>query len=161
VKLSVKAYVGVDEIEIIGPDRRVVVHPRKLFGGRSIDYRHYLPELAKKPQAVRQVAEELIRDLGPPFDALWSHLVDERGPKQAGRIFAHVLRSVVELGQAVTAERVQRALASGEPVLLALRPSEPLPPSVTVEALPSRLRVIDVASGRAADYDALLVGGAR
>lgn len=162
VKLSVKAYVGVDEVELVGPDGRVVVHPRKPFGGRSIDYRHYLPELAKKPQAVRQVAEELIRDMGAPFDALWKHLVDERGPKQAARIFAHVLRSVVELGQRTTAERVQRALASGEPVLLALRPSEPVPPSVTVDALPSRLRAIDVAAGRAADYDQLLiVGGAQ
>ena len=160
VKLSVKAYVGVDEIEIVGPDRRVVLHPRQPFGGRSIDYRHYIPELAKKPQAVRQVAEELIRDMGAPFDALWAHLVDERGPKQAGRIFAHVLRSVVELGQAVTAERVQRALASGDPVLLALRPSEPAP-SVRIETLPSRLQLIDVAAGCAADYDTLLVGSGR
>src|SRR5439155_19556721 len=105
-----------DEIEMVGPDGRVVVHPRVRGGCRSIDYRHYLPELAKKPQAVRQVAEELIRDLGPPFDALWRHLVDERGPKQAARIFAHVLRSVVDIGHVVTAERVRRSLLSGEPV---------------------------------------------
>ena len=159
VKLPVKAFVGVDEIEVVGPDGRVVVHPRQPFGGRSVDYRHYLPELAKKPQAVRQVAEELIRDLGAPYDALWRQLVDERGPKQAARTFAHVLKAVVELGDRVTAERVQRALASGEPVLLALRPSEPAPPSVAVDALPSRLREIDVAAGRAADYDRLLGGG--
>ena len=159
VKRPVKAFVGVDEVEIIGPDSRVVVHPRQPFGGRAVDYRHYLPELAKKPQAVRQVADELIRDLGPPFDALWRHLSDERGPKQAARTFAHVLRSVVELGQRVTAERVERALASGEPVLLALRPSEPAP-SMTIDVLPARLREIHVAVGRAADYDLLLGGGA-
>jgi transposase len=161
VKLAVKAYVGVDEIKLVGPDGRVVVHPRVPAGHRSVDYRHYLPELAKKPQAVRQVADELIRDLGAPYDQLWAHLVDESGPKQAGRIFAHVLQSVIEVGAAATAERVQHALASGEPVLLALRPSEPPPAPVTVEALPSRLRVIDVASGSAADYDLLLVGGGR
>ena len=107
VKLPVKAFVGVDEVEIVGPDGRVVVHPRQPFGGRSVDYRHYLPELAKKPQAVRQVADELIRDLGPPFDAPWRQLTDERGPKQAARTFAHVLRSVVEIGHVVTAERVR------------------------------------------------------
>lgn len=160
VKLPVKAFVGVDEVEIIGPDGRAVMHPRQPFGGRAVDYRHYLPELAKKPQAVRQVADELIRDLGAPFDALWRQLSDERGPKQAARTFAHVLRAVVDLGQRTIAERVARALASGEPVLLALRPSEPAPPSMTVETLPQRLRDIEVASGRAADYDHLL-GGAQ
>ncbi len=157
VRLPVKAFVGVDEIEIAGPDGRVVVHDRQPFGGRSVDYRHYLPELAKKPQAVRQVADELIHDLGAPFDALWHQLCDERGPKQASRIFAHVLRSVVDLGERLTAERVRRALESGEPLLLALRPSEPAP-SMALEALPVRLREIDVASGRAADYDRLLGG---
>jgi len=157
VRLPVKAFVGVDEIEIVGPDGRVVVHERQPFGRRSVDYRHYLPELAKKPQAVRQVADELVRDLGPPFDTLWRQLCDERGPKQAARIFAQVLRSVVELGERVTVERVQRALETGEPLLLALRPSEPAP-SMALEALPSRLREIDVACGRAADYDRLLGG---
>jgi transposase len=157
-QLGVKAFVGVDEVEVVGPDGRVVVHPRQPFGGRAVDYRHYLPELAKKPQAVRQVADELIRDLGPPFDALWRQLTDERGPKQAARTFAHVLRAVVELGERTTAERVRRALDSGEPVLLALRPSEPQP-SIATDALPSRLREITVAAGSAADYDQLLAGG--
>ena len=106
---------------------------------------------------MRQVADELIRDLGPPFDTLWRQLCDERGPKQASRIFAQVLRSVVELGERLTAERVRRALETGEPLLLALRPSEPAP-SMALEALPARLREIDVASGRAADYDRLLGG---
>jgi hypothetical protein len=45
-RLAVKANVGVDEIEVVGTDGRVVVHPRQPFGGRSIDYRHHLPELA-------------------------------------------------------------------------------------------------------------------
>jgi hypothetical protein len=107
---------------------------------------------------VRQVAEELIRDLGAPFDALWRHLTDERGPKQAARTFAHVLRAVVDLGQRTTAERVRRALDSGEPVLLALRPSEPQP-SIATDALPSRLRGITVTASSAADYDQLLGGG--
>jgi transposase len=156
-RLGVKAFVGVDEVELAGPDDRVVVHPRQPFGGRAVDYRHYLPELAKKPQAVRQVADELIRDLGAPFAALWRQLVDERGPKHAARTFAHVLRAVVELGERTTAERVRRALDSGEPVLLALRPSEPQP-SIAGDALPSRLREITVAAGCAADYDELLGG---
>ena len=157
-QLAVRAYLGVDEVEIVGPDGRVVVHPRQPFGGRAIDYRHYLPELAKKPQAVRQVADELIRDLGAPFDRLWRQLCDERGPKQAARLFAHVLRAVVDLGERATAERVARALDSGEPVLLALRPSEPAPSIVSADDLPARLRAVEVLAGRAADYDRLLGG---
>ena len=62
-QLAAKAFVGVDEVEMAGPDGRVV-HPRQPLAGRAVDYRHYLPELAKKPQAVRQVADELIHDLG-------------------------------------------------------------------------------------------------
>jgi transposase len=157
VKLPVKAFVGVDEVQIIGPDGRIVMHPRQPFGGRSVDYRHYLAELAKKPQAVRQVADELIGHLGPPFDALWRQLCDERGPKQAARTFAHVLRAVVELGERTTADRIKRALEADEPILLALHPCVPSP-SMSHEAVPVSLRDIDVASGRAADYDHLLGG---
>ncbi len=158
IKLAVKVYVGVEQIEIVGPDGRVVVHPRVPSGSRSIDYRHYLPELAKKPQAVRQVAAELIRDLGAPYDELWRVLIDEHGPKQAARVFAHVLRAVVELGDRVAAERVRRALDAGEPVLLALGPSVPTSPSIPADAVPSSLRDIEVTAGSAADYDHLLGG---
>ena len=45
------------------------------------------------------------------------------------------------LASAPLDERVRRALDSGEPVLLALRPSEPQP-SIATDALPSRLRDI-------------------
>jgi hypothetical protein len=69
-----------------------------------------------------------------------------------------LLKAVVELGERTTGERVRRALDSGEPVLLALRPSEPQP-SIATDALPSCLRDITVAAGSAADYDHLLGGG--
>jgi hypothetical protein len=69
-----------------------------------------------------------------------------------------VLRVVVELGERTTTERVQRALDVGEPVLLALRPSEPAPAAVAPEGLPWRLRDVDVTAGRAADYDRWLAG---
>lgn len=156
--LAVGSYVGVDEIEIVGGDGRAIVHQRQPFGGRSVDYRHYVRELARKPQAVRQVADELIRDLGAPFDELWSHLVAENGAKNAARIFAHVLRAVADSGEQATAEHVRRALVSGEPVLLVLRPKERTA-IVAADAIPWCLRDIDVAAGRAADYDVILGGG--
>ncbi len=154
-ELDVTAYLGVHTVEIVGPDDRVL-HPRQRFGGRSIDYRHYIPELARKPQALRQVADELVRDLGPPFDTAWRRLVDESGPKQAARVFAQVLHAVVDHGHREVSERLARALADAEPIALAMRP----PPSASppLADVPATLTAVDVASGRAADYDALLRG---
>ncbi len=155
--LDVDVYVGVDEIELVGPDRRRVQHPRQPAGGRSVDYRHYLPELARKPQAVRQVAAELIRELGSPFAELWRDLVDEDGPRYAARVFAKVLEAVVELGLNVVAQRLQIARAEGVPVLLALRPPEVAVLS-TQSVVPSALQEIEVISAGVRHYDALLGG---
>jgi hypothetical protein len=158
--LPVRAYVGVDDVDIVGPDGVHVIHRRQPFGGRSIDYRHYVRELARKPQALRQVADELVPALGPPFDAVWRQLVEERGPKQAARVFAQVLHALEELGERVVRDRLGAALATGEPLLLALRPPPASPPAMHVDALPPTLASLVVHAGRAADYDALL-GGAR
>lgn len=56
--LLATAYVGVEDIRFccLGEE---VTRARVKRGSRSVSYRHYLPELAKKPQAVRQVAPEL------------------------------------------------------------------------------------------------------
>ena len=56
--------IGATTVTIVGREGTRILHPRKRFGQRSIDYRHYLSELARKPQAVRQVLPELLRDLG-------------------------------------------------------------------------------------------------
>ncbi len=115
-----------------------------------------MPELAPKPQALRQVADELVRDLGEPFVTLWARLVEERGPKQAARVFAHVLCALETYGHPTVIERVQRAMTTGEHVLLAVAPPpEPVP---LLDALPASLAGIDVVSGTAAEYDALLRG---
>jgi transposase len=155
--LDITAHVGATEVEFVGPGGSVR-HPRKPFGGRSINYLHYVQELAKKPQAVRQVADELIRDLGEPFGTLWRQLVDERGPKDAARVFAKVLSVVETLGLAATGERVARALRDQEPILLALCPPTPDSVALPSDALPDLLRDVLVAAGSAADYDVLLGG---
>jgi transposase len=158
--LDVTAHVGVDDVEVVGPTG-TVVHPRMRLGQRSIDYRHYLPELARKPQALRQVAAELVRDLGPPFATAWRLLVDRHGPKQAARIFAKVLGHVETRGFALVAQTLQDALRREEPVLLALAPPAPPEPLLDAAALPYSLRAVEISSGCAADYDVLLAGGAR
>ena len=156
--LDVTAYVGADDVQIIGPTGSVH-HARKRFGERSIDYRHYVRELAKKPQAVRQVAAELTRDLGPVFMEAWRSLVDAHGPKQAARIFAKVLAHVEAHGADRIAAVVSVALSRNEPLLLALAPAASLCAAVDRDALPGNLQAIDIESGRAADYDVLLGGG--
>ena len=157
--LDVTAHVGADDVEFTR-SHGSVRHERKRFGEKSIDYRHYLPELAKKPQAVRQVAAELIRDLGPSFAAAWRSLVDAHGPKQAARIFAKVLGHVETRGLDQVAATLDAALANSEPLLLALAPP-PTPYSVVqADALPAALQAIEISAGCADDYDALLLGGA-
>jgi transposase len=156
--LDVTAHVGADDVTIVGPSG-TVTHDRMRFGERSIDYRHYVRELAKKPQAVRQVAAELIRDLGPAFAAAWRMLVDVHGPKQAARIFAKVLAHVEARGVDAVAAVLEVALKKDEPLLLALAPARAPSAVVASDALPACLRSVEVAAGCAADYDALLVGG--
>jgi hypothetical protein len=158
--LDVRVFAGADAIEIIGPDDRRVVHPRVRAGHKQIDYRHYLRELRKKPQAVRQVADELIRDLGEPYETLWRKLVDEHAPKDAARRFARVLGAIVDLGESIVTARIRAALASGEAVLFALHPAASLPAAIAADALPAALSGHEVEAGRAADYDALLRGAA-
>lgn len=155
---EVTAYAGVDEIALVfAGDSRVVVHTRQPFGGRSVDYRHYLRELAHKPQALRQVADELVAALGDPFAAAWRLLVDQHGPKQAARVFAQVMQAVVQRGELAVARDIRAALASGEALQLAVRTRVPTT-SVPLELLPSSLASIEVLAGTAADYDALLGG---
>ena len=58
------------------------------FGGRRVSYRHYLGELSRKPQALRQVAPELLAELGEPYGRLWALLEGERGGHEAARTLA-------------------------------------------------------------------------
>lgn len=158
--LDVTAHVGPDIVTIAGSSG-LVQYPRKRFGERSIDYRHYLRELAKKPQAVRQVAAELVRDLGPTYAAAWRALVDAHGPKQAARIFAKVLSHVETRGVERVAISIEAALATNTPLLLALAPA-PVPLRVVaIDSLPLSLRDVEISAGCAADYDLLLAAGTR
>ncbi len=154
---DVVAHVGPDTVDFAGPSG-VVTRRRARFGERVIDYTDYLAELAKKPQAVRQVAASLVRDLGEPYGVAWRALVDAHGPKQAARIFAKVLGHVEERGAQAVGERLSQAIERDEPVLLALAPKVP-PPRLGDDQLPAHLRDMDIEGGCAADYDNLLVGG--
>jgi hypothetical protein len=156
--LDLVARTGATTVTIIGKDGTRIPHPRKRCGQRSIDYRHYLPELARKPQAVRQVLPELLHDLGDPFPAVWAHFHAAHPDREAARLFAKVLGQIEAQGLAHVAATAARALTAGTPVLLALT-SPPAAPMLAAVAVPSTLRDLDVPSGCAADYDRWLTEG--
>lgn len=156
--LDATAYVGPVHVTIIGRCGAEVRHPRMRFGQRSIDYRHYLAELAKKPQALRQVAPELMRDLGRPFTTAWASLSEQKGSLEAARAFAKVLQVVVEVGIEEAAKRLASALATQEPILLALRAKADPPASVAADTIPASLRDVDVEGPSLRDFD-LALGG--
>jgi hypothetical protein len=147
--------VGPEDVRIVcrGQEK---IHGRQPFGGRSIRYRHYLAELAKKPQAVRQVAAELTAELGEPFRTLWRLLVDSQGPREGGRAFARVLGAIVDQGEQPVAEAVRQAIAADrlDQIVLRAKPAEARP----CVAVPSALDAYVIESARAADFDALLLG---
>jgi transposase len=154
--LDLITHVGATTVTIVGRDGTRIVHPRKRFGQRSIDYRHYLPELARKPQAVRQVLPDLLRDLGAPFPAVWEQFHAAHTPREAARLFAKVLGQLDTYGFDVVAPALERALQTSTPVLLALTPGPAAPPPLDADVVPAALREVEVPSGRAADYDGWL-----
>ena len=157
--LDLVAWIGATTVTIVGRDGQRILHPRLRFGQRSIDYRHYLPMLAQKPQAVRQVLPDLLRNLGAPFPAVWAHLEHRHGPRDAARLFAKILGQLETRGAGEIVPALEAALVIGTPLLLALTPAM-RPPDLPREAIPIALRDVEVGGGCAADYDVWLGGAA-
>jgi transposase len=151
--LDLLVRVGATTVTIVGKDGTRIPHPRKRFGQRSIDYRHYLPELARKPQAVRQVLPDLLRDLGAPFPAVWDRLQAAHEPREAARLLAKILGELETRGAAEVVPMLEAALASGTPLMLARPARTPAAAGVDV---PTPLRDLEIGSGCAADYDTWL-----
>jgi len=157
-RLEATAYVGVEDIRLVCRGETEVVS-RQRRGGKRISYRHYLPELARKPQAVRQVAPELVAEMGEPYGKLWSLLVGRYGSREAGRVLSRVLGAVVDHGSEIVAEALEVALEAGRCDLLAM--AGRLQQASTVVEVPAALRSYEIEAGSPADYDVLLRGGVR
>jgi transposase len=151
--LSGTAWVGCQEVEIRCRDE-AITHPRQPFGGRRVAYRHYIDELARKPQAVRQVMPELLRELAEPYRDLWSLLVDRHGPADASRAFARILGAVCDHGEDRVARAIEKAIAAGRTDLIAL--PDQARPSIEV---PESLRGYAVEQVSASQYDRLMPEG--
>jgi len=149
--LQIMAFVGVADIRFECRSESLVV-PKVPRGGRLVSYRHYLKELARKPQAVRQVAPKLLAELGAPYQGLWEMLCPRYGELEAARVVAKLLGAIDHGGEA----RISRALQN----ILEHKPIPSVDPAMTVATtqplVPISLSSYNVESGHAADYDRLL-----
>lgn len=156
--LRATAYIGVEDIRIHCCGQTESFR-RERKGAQKVRYRHYLRELCRKPQAVRQVAPELIEELGEPYGALWGMLTDRYGEKEASSILARILGAVVDHGEDPVCEALGHALSEGRTDLLALSAhlgdrSE----KRTSVAVPESLSCYSIEAADPADYDWLLTG---
>lgn len=163
-RLDAEAWIGARDIRFRCRGEEVL-RPRQRPGGKRIEYRDYLKELSRKPQAVRQVAPELVNELGEPYRKLWTLLEQTHGGRQAGRILAGVLGALTDHGQVPVAAALEEALEAGAFSeqgpwnLLALTRHLPARPVLSDSVVPSALRYVQVETGCAADYDLLLGAG--
>jgi transposase len=154
--LRATAYVGVEDVRIhcCGQSE---TYPKERKGTQKIRYRHYLSELAKKPQAVRQVAPELIREMGGPYERIWEMLLARYGAKEASRVLSRILGAVVDHGEEPVADALCAALAGGRCDLLSLAEHlKDRKQRSSVVEVPEALSHYAVESANAADYDLLL-----
>jgi hypothetical protein len=156
--LRATAYVGVEEVRFVCCGQ-AVVYPKERKGKQRIRYRHYLSELAKKPQALRQVAPELVRELGVPYGRLWAMLTECYGEKEAARVLSRILGAALDHGEEVVAGALQAALSRERFDLLALAEHlEDRRGRSRSVAIPEALLGYRVESANASDYDRLLRG---
>jgi hypothetical protein len=158
-RLEAMAYVGVEDVRIVCRSETLLC-PREGRGVRRVRYRHYLGELSRKPQAVRQVAEELVEELGEPYQKLWRMLLASHGPREAARVLSRVLGAVAEHGEGPVAEALGATLKGQRPNLLALAPLLEGRGSALRIAVPQSLALYEIESPSVALYDVLLQGGA-
>ena len=156
-RLPVTAYVGVTDIRLSCCGEQITVEKVRR-GKRKIQYRHYLAELSRKPQALRQVIPELLEELGEPYNRLWKLLTDSHGERDAARVMAKVLGAVKDHGQGAVSQALQKALQEGRVDLLALRSRVHETHSPQQIEVPASLSKYRIESGRLTDYDALLGG---
>jgi transposase len=154
-QLQVEAWLYADRVVIVNQGERVE-HARVPGHRSSIWYPHYLPELAKKPAAIEQVAHKLLPQLGEPYERLWRRLELLRGRGEAARAFRSVAAAIVEHGHDVVTRAVRQALERDEDPLLAIQPRQAAAP---VTRLPSSLAQQRIEASSLTVYDGLLGGG--
>lgn len=159
-RLEASAFVGVSDIHIACRGQ-VRSYEKAPVGQRQIRYRDYLPELSRKPQAVRQVAPELIGELGEPWARLWGLLVATHGEREASRVLARLLGVAVVAGTEPVTDQVAAALSGAVPDVGALARLLHTSDEVREVEIPDALIPYQIETAKAEDYDWLLAGGAK
>ena len=151
---AVDVFVGIDTVTFALGDE-TVCHQRAPFGGRCVDYRHLLVPLSQKPQALRQVAAELVAQFGDPWPALWKALCALHSPDEveAARRLAPWLERADRQGVGrPLARAIESAIATGSLVSTPRRTSSTAAPT----HVPVALQMYAVETPDLSRYDALL-----
>lgn len=152
-QLEATAYVGVEDIRFVCYGEETT--RKRTRKRRAVHYPDYLRELAKKPQALRQVAPELLAEMDESYRRLHGMLLAKHGELEAARVLAKLLGCVHREGEQALAEALTAALAKERK-----QPVRPAPATPRQEVtVPPRLAAIQVTAAKASDYDALLTGG--
>jgi transposase len=155
---TITAAIGVEEI-CLGWQGETHVYAKQPRGAKVITYRHYLPELARKPQALRQVAPELLPELGEPYQTLWTMLTRTHGEREAARVVAKLVAAIVAHGEGEVTTALTQVMQSERPALHTVHERLEALPCPTRITVPEPLAGYEVEAGKASDYDFLLAGG--
>jgi transposase len=160
---TITALIGVEDMSLCWQGE-TPVYAKQPRGAHVITYRHDLPELAHKPQALRQVAPALLPELGEPYQTLWSLLTQTHGEREAARVVAKLIAAIVAHGEeavtaALTAVMGNERVALHRAALQTVHERLEAVPVPTRIAVPERLAGYEVEAGHARDYDVLLAGG--
>jgi len=159
-RLSAMAYIGVRDIRFVCRGDEIL-REKVRRNGRVVIYKDYLRELSRKPQAVRQVAPELVSELGEPYGRLWTLLEQSYGALKGARVLAGVIGAIHDHGQELVTEALFATMDSGRVDLLSIHNHLPSEQMVMSVRIPPPLQQFHVEAGRALDYDRLLNGGAK
>jgi hypothetical protein len=155
---TITAAIGVEEI-CLAWQGETQVYAKQPRGAQVVTYRHYLPELARRPQALRQVAPEFLPELGEPYQTLWTLLAKTPGEREAARGVAKLVAAIVAHGEGPVTTALTQMMQSERAHLHVVRERLEAVPLPTRIAVPERLAGYEVEAGKASDYDFLLAGG--
>jgi hypothetical protein len=107
---------------------------------------------------VRQVAPELVRELGSSYEKLWEMLTESHGSKEASRVLSRILGATLEHGEEAVSEALGAALEQGRCDLLSLGKHlhDDGREQVGKVEVPEALCGYRVEAAKASDYDWLL-----
>ena len=157
---TITAAMGVEEM-CLGWQGATHVDAKQPRGAQAITYRHDLPELARKPQAVRQVAPALLPELGEPSQTLGAMWAKTHGEREAARVVTKLVAAIVVHGEGAVTTALTHVMQSESADLHGVREWLQAVPLPTRIAVPERLAGYEGEAGQASDDDFLLAGGLR